>query len=237
MNENRRHRLPFGLTVVVAAVCATLAITAAPVAPVALAHCPGGGAHEYALGSRTGITSYGVSGYIHVTQGNVCSSGVSHSVTVCSTTGCTVGWAQTGWRYYSGYAQPKGYCEFKGTGGSYSMIEHAITQLPHTYRFDRSTASPGYNWNCKIDGVTKSTQHSSVLGFSTGPKVTVQGEAHDTHVQIGLMAPSKLVLSGLAYLNSSGTAIAMSPTLATPNAPYGIDLPTTSQVRMWTNGH
>jgi hypothetical protein len=155
---------------------------------------------------------------------------------VCSTTGCTVGWAQAGWSYYSSGAPPAGYCEFNGPG-FYQQTGHAISQVAHTYRMDRSSASPGYNWTCKIDGVSKATAHSSSVGFSTAPKVIVQGEAHDTHVQIGLMAPGKLVASSLAYLNSSGTAIAMSPTLNTPNAPYGIDKPTTTQVRMWTNGH
>ena len=231
-----QHRVRLSVAVVIAAVCASLAVTAAPLPSAVLAHCPGGGAHEYALASRTGITAYGVSGYIHVTQGNVCSSSVSHSVTVCSTTGCTVGWAQAGWSYYSSGAPPAGYCEFNGPG-FYQQTGHAISQVAHTYRMDRSSASPGYNWTCKIDGVSKATAHSSSVGFSTAPKVIVQGEAHDTHVQIGLMAPGKLAASSLAYLNSSGTAIAMSPTLNTPNAPYGIDKPTTTQVRMWTNGH
>lgn len=224
------------VVVLLLVVSSTVMVNIRPTGTV-LADCPGAGASEYAYGGRNGITAYGVSGYIHWTQGNVCSSGVSHSVSVCNN-GCASGWVQVGWRYYSSYSEPEGYCEFKSADGAFYWIQnYPISHVAHTYRVDRAAAAPGFNWVCKIDGGVGGQFHQSTLGFATGNRVVAQGEAHDPHVQIGMNSPSKLVFSSLGYLSSSGVLFAMNPTLGAVNAPYGRDKPTTSQIRVWTDAH
>lgn len=225
------------MAIAAALTIAVIVIPAIPGAPArtALAHCPGGGGTTYASGGKGSITAYGITSSIGWTQGNVCSSGVSHSVTVCNTGSCG-GWVQSGWRYYNGYAEPKGYCEFRAVNGTYSLTEYTISHAAHTYRFDIIPAPAGANWACKIDGAVKTSKFTIEMGFGNGTWTVAQGEAHATHVQIGTMAPSKLSFTGLNYINSAGSLIAMNPSVST-SSPYGIDKPSTTQIRMWTNAH
>ncbi|HJP71318.1 MAG TPA: hypothetical protein VJ975_06325 [Candidatus Limnocylindria bacterium] len=115
------------------------------------AHCPGTAAHDYAYGNQgLAFNVNGVNAQISWTKGNVCTSGVSHSVSVCSAGSCSK-WAQAGWRYYSGYANPLMYCEWGG--GTYKIMDFALSAATHTYqqRFD----APSSEWDCTLDGAVK----------------------------------------------------------------------------------
>lgn len=205
--------------------------------PSARAHCPGGGGTSYAAGARSLGSTYakGVTGDIAWTQGSVCSSGVSHSVTVCNTGSCS-GWVQVGWRYYNGYSEPKAYCETKGTGGFYNLTEYAISHSTHTYRYSISPSDPV--WHCQVDGVLKRSTPTATVGFVYGNRLIAQGEAHATHVQIGRMNPARLSFTNLKYVSqSNGGLYAMGPTLNSPPAPYGVDKPSATSIRVWTYAH
>lgn len=204
------------------------------------AHCPGGAGTFWAAGGRSvgANQSRGVLGAIAWTQGNVCSSGVSHSVSVCASGTCT-GFVQTGWRYFSHFAEPQGYCERRSLNGtSYAINYHAISHSGHTYRFQHHDGANGGEWRCQIDGTTKTTVAVTwMAGMTRGSWMPVQGEAHAPHVQIGSMAPNKLSFTGLRYVNTASSLVNLDPTLQTPSSPYGIDKVSATHVRVWTNAH
>lgn len=231
MFESLRQAVAHGLAVCLVAVVGSIVIISTP----AEAHCPGGGGTTYAAGKRS-ATSYGIISSIEWTQGNVCSSGVSHSVTVCKTGTCP-GWVQSGWRYYAGYSEPKGYCEYKASSGTYySLTEYAISHATHSYEMRTVESSGGASWSCRIDGTSKRAVSTWTLGFGNGSYMVAQGEAHAAHVQIGKVAPLKLAFTGLKYRPTSTTLSDMNPTTST-SSPYGIDKPSNSSIRMWTNAH
>lgn len=145
---------------------------------------------------------------------------------------------QVGWRYYSGYSEPRGYCETKGTGGFYNLTEYSISHTTHTYRYSRVTSDSNEVWHCRIDGVLKRSTLAVTLGFDYGNWLVAQGEAHASHVQIGRMYPATLVFSNLKYVHqTNGGTYVMGPTLNSPPSPYGVDKPSSSSIRVWTNAH
>lgn len=211
---------------------ASLLISASPA--VVAAHCPGTSAHDYAYGNQSpGINVNGVRGSIDWTQGNVCSSGVSHSVTVCSTGSCP-DWAQAGWRYYSGYAEPRMYCEW--AGGTYKIVEFSISHSTHNYRQHYSSANQ--RWDCYLNSIVKYSWSLINAGFYQGNYVVAQGENHQAHVQIGRMAPGKLLFASMQHRNAStGGWSTMNITPRVSSGPYGADEPAAGQLRVWTNAH
>lgn len=198
------------------------------------AHCPGTSAHDYAYGNQSpGVNMNGVRGSIEWTQGNVCTSGVSHSVSVCSTGACGH-WAQAGWRYYNGYADPRMYCEW--AGGQYKIVEFGLTHVTHNYM--QQYVSAAGRWDCALDSVVKFSWSLINAGFYQGTYLVAQGENHQAHVQIGKMAPSKLTFSSLNYRNASGTSWStMNITPHVSGGPYGADEPAVGKLRVWTNAH
>lgn len=222
--------------IAVAAVLAatTLLLPTGPMpAPAVFAHCPGTSAHDYAQGtSSLTIQANGVRADIDWTQGNVCSSGVSHWVNVCRTGACDH-WAQVGWRYYSGYAEPRMYCEW--AGGQYKIVEFSITHATHAYKMDFDTLDN--TWDCYRDGTFKYTYSEANAGFDSGTYLIAAGEAHQKHVQIGRMAPAKLLFADMQYQRESdGQWPTMNINVQATVDPYGIDEPAV-QMRVWTNAH
>lgn len=213
-------------------------VTIAPWGPfrasLVMAHCPGTTAHDYAAGGVTlASAANGVKGTISWTQGNVCTSGVSHSVTVCGTGSCGH-WAQVGWRYYNGYAEPKMYCEWAGS--QYKIVEFSITHAALTYKQDYDKVDK--TWDCYQDSTFKYTYSLASAGFSSGTYLVAQGENHQAHVQIGLMTPGKLMFQEMQYQRSSDSAwLVMNVNVGSPVAPYGADEPAAGQMRVWTNAH
>ena len=198
------------------------------------AHCPGTAANDKALGSQ-GLSFYvnGVTSAIGWTQGNVCTSGVSHSISVCSSGSCSH-WAQAGWRYYSGYSGPRMYCEW--AGGTYKLIEFSLSPGDHTYqqRFDSS----GSEWDCLQDSSIKFSWPLASAGFTIGTYVVGQGENHQAHVQIGRVAPNKLPFWNMQYRKTStGAWTTMNIVPRVTGGPYGADEPGVGQLRVWTNAH
>jgi hypothetical protein len=171
----------------------TFAATAAPAA----AHCPGTGpSSQYvAGGNSTWVTA--VRTKIGWVQGDVCTSGVSHSISVVYNS--NDGWLQAGWRYYDGYSEPMGYCERKptaATGNSYALTEYAIAHQGQWYTYKLNSSN---QWECKIAGVVKRVTASSWIGFSSGNWVPVQAEAHEDHLQLGRVAPNWLSFYRAGY--------------------------------------
>lgn len=212
----------------------------ANVVPRSTLHCPPNSpTHIYAKAGRSlaSATSEGIRGNIQMTAGNVCESGVSHSVTVCNNGSCS-GWVQVGWRYYSNFSSPKAYCERKGTAGSYQLTEYAVANATHHYKWESNVIDEKNNrqWKCYIGGILRITISASTYGFGKGSWMPVQGEAHSAHVQIGMMAPNKLSFSSLNYKNGTSWP-ALGPTSPAAPAPYGADVPNSSTVRVWTNPH
>lgn len=200
----------------------------------AFAHCPGTPSHVYAAGTVfPGVAANGVRATIDWTQGNVCSSGVSHSVSVCDTGSCGH-WAQVGWRYYSGYSEPKMYCEW--AGGLYKIVEFATTHVAHGYKQDYDAFDK--TWDCYQDSTFKYTYSQANSGFGSGTYLVAQGENHQTHVQIGRMAPAKLLFADMQYQRASdGQWPLMNISVNSPVSPYGVDEPLNGQLRVWTNAH
>lgn len=205
-------------------------------------HCPPNSpTHIYARAGRSlsSATSEGIRGNIQMTAGNMCASGVSHSVTVCNTGSCG-GWVQVGWRYYSTYTAPRAYCERKGTSGTYQLTEYSVTNATHAYKWEsREFEEKGTlhrQWECSVDGAVKAFAPTTTYGFSKGSWMPVQGEAHSAHVQIGKMAPNKLSFSSLNYKAGTSWPV-LSPSSPSAPAPYGADVPNSSTVRVWTNPH
>ena len=199
------------------------------------AHCPGTAAHDYAAGGQglgAGVAN-GVRVRIDWTQGNVCTSGVSHSITVCSTGACG-DWAQVGWRYYNGYAEPKMYCEW--AGGQYKIVEFAITHVTHEYRMQFDTQDK--YWDCYLDTTFKYSYYWTSAGMTSGSYLVSQGENHQAHVQIGRMAPAKLLFDAMKYKKTSdGTWVGMNVAPGVSSGPYGADEPAVGDMRVWTNAH
>ncbi|MEO8291634.1 MAG: hypothetical protein ABI635_00730 [Actinomycetota bacterium] len=109
-----------------------------------------------------------------------------------------------GWRYYNGYASPKGYCERApqndGTG-SYALTEYNVdsTEQLYSYFFNNSD-----QFECRIGGETLRVSHKDWLGFSRGEWVPVQAEAHAPHVQLGRVAPDWLTFSDAMKITPGG---------------------------------
>jgi hypothetical protein len=210
-----------------------------PIASLAEAHCTTDAGLWYAGGYETLATSHnGVTGTIEWTQGNVCTGGVSHSVTLCATVDCFK-WVQTGWRYYSNYAEPKMYCEYESGGSYYQIPEFPITHATHEFKLQKTGSGSNQMWSCYLDGTNKFSALTSQLGFSTGFLVVAQGETHQAHVQIGKMAPQKLNFSYLLRRRTSDSVwlgINLENPLTT-FVPYGADEPLAGTLRVWTNAH
>jgi hypothetical protein len=211
---------------------ASMLITTSPAAVAA--HCPGTAAHDYAYGNQSpGVNVNAVVASIDWTQGNVCTSGVSHSVSVCSTGSC-VRWAQAGWRYYNGYAEPRMYCEW--AGGVYKLVEFGLTHARHAYK--QQYDSFDKYWDCYLDSTFKYSWSLANSGFSQGTYVVAQGENHQAHVQIGKMLPAKLQFVLMMYRKASdGSWPNMNITPHVSSGPYGADEPAIGQLRVWTNAH
>jgi len=235
----RLRNMPARLVLSVA-VAATLTLTPGTWTPTTEAHCPGGNVNHYAAGLRTlSELANGIAGDIQWTQGNVCSSGVSHSVGVCkvNASGECAKWAQVGWRYYDGYAEPKGYCEW--AGAQYKLVEFTISHATHRYK--QLTDTVDKFWECYSDGNLKFSWSFGNAGFSTGTELSAQGEAHSPHVQIGKVAPAALLFSDMQYRRASNwtwPAFDVAQTFIVPaNAPYGASEPVFGQLHVWTNAH
>lgn len=203
-----------------------------PVAPV-LAHCPGNAAHDYAAGGQSVSQSNGVRGTIGWVQGNVCTSGVSHSVTICRPGSCGH-WAQVGWRYYDGYPEPRMYCEWAGS--QYKLIEFGISHAAHEYRQQFDTQDD--YWDCYLDSTAKYAYTWQNAGFSYGTWFVAQGENHQAHVQIGRMAPNKLLFDAMKRRRTSdNTWVVANVNPGVSGGPYGADEPAAGDMRVWTNAH
>ena len=133
---------------------------------------------------------------------NVCSSGASYSISIVNGSG----WLQVGWRYYNGYASPKGYCERAPQpdgNGSYALTEYSVDPKGQWYTYFHNNDQ---QFECRIDGETLRTTHDDFLGFDEGNWVPVQAEAHAPHVQLGRIAPSWLYFNDAEKIPvSSGT--------------------------------
>jgi hypothetical protein len=158
----------------------------------------------------------------------MCTSGVSHSVTLLNGSQ----WVQVGWRYYHWYANPMMYCEVTDP---YDIVEFSLTERP----MPSSSSDPADKfWDCYLDNAFKFGKSSVVLGFSSGTSVNGQGEAHQSHVQIGKVAPAKLLFSDLQWRRKSdGGWPAMNIVENNSPVPYGNDEPAVGQMRVWTNAH
>jgi hypothetical protein len=135
---------------------------------------------------------------------NVCSSGASYSVSIVNGSG----WVQVGWRYYSGYANPEGYCEVNplpGGSGTYRLREYTVPHSEQLYSFRRNTTD---QFECSFAGAGKESPSTAYLGFSNGTWVPVQAEAHANHVQLGRIAPSWLEFTNSEKVLTGGGASA-----------------------------
>jgi len=199
------------------------------------ADCTTQSGNFYSFGSRSlpsGTTANGVRGSIEMTQGQVCTSGVSHSVTL-KPSSASGEWVQIGWRYYSGYSTPKAYCE---ANSPYGIQEFSVTFATHAYRIQYDSFDQYFD--CYIDSSGVWSYSATSLGWTQGSYLNGQGEAHQNHVQIGRTAPSKLLFSDLQYRNAStGSWPLLDLVLAAPPAPYGNDEPSPGTLRVWTNAH
>jgi hypothetical protein len=150
-------------------------------------------------------------------------------------------WAQAGWRYYTGYAEPRGYCEFQGVpdehSNNYFIDEYTIAHATHVYqvRFNDSD-----DWVCKINDSRKASQPRTIMGFGSGTWMPVQGENHGTHVQIGEMDPGRLRFDILRYQAPSTTTwlpMDLAGSLNSVSFPFGRDNPDPDVLRVWTVAH
>lgn len=189
-----RRRVSFLLTLAV--VMAATLYTAAP----AFAHCPpsDGDEHLYVAGGNSNNTVRAVSTRMEwVNSPNVCSSGVSHSISIVNYNHSATAWVQAGWRYYAWYARPMGYCERMpapdGTG-SYAITEYSVSQTEQRYTYARGHGDNQFE--CRIGGETLRISHVDWLGFSAGTWVPVQAEAHAPHLQLGRVSPNWFDFSG-----------------------------------------
>jgi hypothetical protein len=190
------------LLAVVTAIAPSLAILGWSSSPAA-AHCPSTppNYHEYVSGGNNNNVVKSVKVTIGwVNSPAVCSSGVSHSITICQTGSCP-GWMQVGWRYYAGYSKPKAYCERKpSNGNAYTLNEYSVSSESHNYAIVRTSSNL---FECRIDGDTKEATVTSYVGFSSGTWVPVQSEAHSPHVQLGHVAPNWMVFKDAVRINTS----------------------------------
>lgn len=235
MGVRRRTRRSSVSAAVVASVLAVSALLLpSPATTAVQAHCPGGAlGHWYAFGHQTpGVTMNGIAATIEWTQGNICSSGVSHSVSVANAAGTA--WAQVGWRYWTWMSEPMMYCEWQG--GQYKIQDFSITHASHRYKVVYDTVDK--YWDCSIDNVVKYSYSGANANFSGGSLAVAQGEAHQPHVQIGRNAPAKLAFTDMQYRKQSdGSWPAFNVTLDPADVPCGEDKPVVGQIRVWTNPH
>ncbi|HET9415908.1 MAG TPA: hypothetical protein VFP30_00060, partial [Candidatus Limnocylindria bacterium] len=146
---------------------------------------------------------------------------MSHSVSICETGSCNA-WAQAGWRYYNGYAEPRMYCEW--AGGTYKIVEFSISHATHNYRQQYSSANQ--RWDCYLDQIVKYSYTLINAGMYQGSYVVAQGENHQAHVQIGRMAPNKLRLYSMQHRRAStGGWATMNIVPQVSSGPYGADEP------------
>lgn len=200
---------------------------------VAQAHCPGTPANQRAhYTAETSSLKNGVKGSIQWTQGNVCTSGVSHWVNLCSSS-CAY-WVQAGWRYYSWHSEPKGYCEWNGT--HYRLREFTISHATHVYR--QQYDSLDKDWDCYVDSTLMFSRGLEDIGMSAGTWFRSAGENHQKHVQIGKMAPDTLSLSYLRWrINSTGNWDLVNGTADVEGGPYGAEETQSGFLKVWTDAH
>jgi hypothetical protein len=126
------------------------------------------------------------------------------------------------------------YCEWAGQ--QYKLVEFGLTHVTHAYKQIYDSFDGG--WDCYLDSAGKFFWTLGQSGFSQGTYVVAQGENHQAHVQIGRMAPGKLLFSDMQYRKSSdGSWPAMNITPGVSSGPYGADEPAVGQLRVWTNAH
>jgi hypothetical protein len=202
--------------------------------PDVSAHCPGTADWKTVAGAREpGVSINGVAADIQWVQGNVCTNGGSHSISVVTATGR---WVQAGFRYYFGYAEPKGYCELSGT--TYKLIEFSISHTTHRYKFTYNTVGVEHFWVCYSDNVSKWSYDVADAGFSSGNRGQAQGEAHQTHVQIGKAAPARLLFSDMLYRRAIDSQWPALDIVIQPFFdPYDAAEPAVGQMQVWTNPH
>lgn len=217
-----------------ALVAAAIGAPVGPTAPGEVAADCGATGNFYAWGRLNPTpTAIGVRGNIQWTDGALCNSGVSHSVTLCRTDTCGK-YVQTGWRNYSSYAEPRGYCEWGGQ--QYRMYEFEISHAPHEFKAVYDTRDD--YWDCYLDGTAKTSYTLANAGFSDGVYTNAQGEAHRDHAQIGRMAPGKLAFQELDYKKESDNSWnTMNLALGSTPWPYDREEPAAGKMRVWTNDH
>lgn len=221
------------------AICAVTLLSVPPV-PVS-AHCPGTPGHEYALGWRTSSTGAdAIRTDIEWTIPTVCSSRVSHSVTVADIgqSGQIDGFVQVGWRYLYEWQVPHAYCEFRtssdGAGDEYLLVDYVIPAEKLEYKWSYNAG----RWNCRVDGDEKMSRSGGWMGFTRGPWMPIQGEAHQAHVEIGETDPERLFFTDIQFRKwdeSTWTTLAMDGAAA--DYPYGADNPEAGKLKVWTNPH
>ena len=203
------------------------------------AHCTTDNTTQYVYGNVTFTEGYNaVQATIGWTQGNMCTSGVSHSVSLCPDGQCNK-WVQSGWRYYWWYSEPKAYCEWNGgTSGTYQILEFVITHTAKAYRQQKSGSGSSQMWSCYIDNTPVASYSLTKVGFASGLYSVVQGEAHQDHVQIGEMAPDRLLFSSMIRRKTTDGTWSILNVVPSPNtSPYEVAEPLAGRLEVWTNAH
>lgn len=176
-------------------------------APPASAHCPGGSTSKYVAGGASVNAKSVQTTLEYLGSPNVCGSGTSYSISIVHGTSGTAGygWLQVGWRYYSGYAAPMGYCERRPNSsgnGTYALSEYSIPASTQVYSLVKNDTQ---QFDCSIAGVLRRTTHQNYLGFTSGDWVPVQAEAHTTHAQLGRYAPNWFDFSNVQRILAGST--------------------------------
>ena len=147
---------------------------------------------------------------------------------------------QVGWRKWNGYSEPMGYCEVQNPSdlSHHDLDMFPILHVPKTFTWTLDRADQiwdcGY-YNTNPPGTSKTV---AWLGFASGRTFQAGGEAHQYHVQIGLNAPYKLLLSSMTYRKTSLTTWTTAKIVEDATvSPYGNDEPAAGQLRVWTDAH
>jgi hypothetical protein len=174
----------------------------------------------------------------HVLAPDVCTSGVSHSVSLVYGSSSSKAWLQVAWRYYDGYAEPKGYCERKptpATGNAYVLTEYSIPNQAQFYAYDFNSRTGKFE--CKIAGTLRRLTDPSWIGFSSSKWVPVQAEAHEDHLQLGRVDPSWLSFQSTGYrpVGTTGWTTMAIQGVSSDDAVWNFTKPSSSHMKVNTD--
>lgn len=221
-------------------------LSVAPWIPgVARADCPGGTVgYHYANSYQSVTLAKAAEAWIGYTDPTLCTNGAGNDQSLewvnISRTTTNDGWVQHGWMKSRLYTGVRWYCEFNPRSSypsqNYALvIGGTITSTAHKFTVNYNGGTT--EWECLMDGVLKTSDRQSNLGFASGVFLAAGGEAHGpAHIQIGTNAPAKLGLTSMRYFDGTYW-LKMNVSYQTPAFPWGSDKPASDEFRDWTNAH